>query len=256
MTIALCCPSRQRPELFNRMVNSAVNTAYDKNNVSVYLGVGDDDWPDYEKKIPDFIKGITTFPVGCPTVYKWNMIAIKQAMWNKHTHYMLAADDMIFTTPHWDRAILEHYDGLQNKIHAYSLRDSRDNDGTPHPIVTREYIEAMGYFLPPIFLHWFVDSWTIDIGRANSCFTHIKDYMLVHDKPFHRGEPDDTHMCIRRAGWLNSDQWTNEKCKHFLELEKERLRKHMLNKSVDVVASVIGKWARPDNEIVAQEMDM
>lgn len=224
MTIALCCPSRQRVDLFKRMIKSALDTAHNKDNIAFYLGVSDNEWPAYEKEVENLVKGVTCFPDGIPTVYKWNMIAIKQAMLHNHTHYMLAADDMIFTTPHWDKAILDSYNGGPQVC---SLRDSRDEDGTPHPIVTREYIETMGYFLPPLFLHWFVDSWTVEIGKANGCFTHLKDYMLVHDKPFHRGEPDDTHMCIRRNGWLNNDQWTNEKCQHILEGEKLRLARKL-----------------------------
>ncbi len=229
MTLALLCPSRQRIPLFKRMVDSARNTAFDKNNVHVYLGLTDTEWPEYEKHVDGYVNHVATFPDGIPTVYKWNRLAM-EAMFKNHTHYMLAADDMTFTTPHWDKALMEGYDG---KPHVYSLRDSRDENGTPHPIVTREYIETMGYFLPPLFLHWFVDTWTVEIGKANACFTHLKDYMLVHDKPYHRGEPDDTHMCIRRNGWLNNDQWTNEKCQHFLEYEKQRLAKHLTLKILE-----------------------
>ncbi len=226
MTIALLCPSRQRILLFKRMVDSARNTAFNKEDIHIYLGISDTEWPEYEKEVGGCVTHVTTFPEGCPTTFKWNMMA-KHAVQQKHTHYMLAADDMIFTTPHWDKELKDHYAAHKQKQQVYSLRDSRDENGTPHPIVTHEYIEAMDYFLPPIFLHWFVDTWTVEIAKANNCFTHLKDYMLVHDKPFHRGEPDDTHMCIRRNGWLNNDMWTNEKCQHFLEHEKLRLARKL-----------------------------
>ena len=72
--------------------------------------------------------------------------------------FMVAADDMIFNTVGWDKDLIQHYENLENKIHVYHLQDSRDIDGTPHPIMSREYIEATGYFVPPIFLHWEIDS--------------------------------------------------------------------------------------------------
>ena len=142
---------------------------------------------------------------------------------------MLASDDMIFDTPGWDKALLEHYDALENKIHVYHLQDSRDADGTPHPIVTREYIEAMGYAFPPIFLHWFLDTWTREIAKANNCFTHLKDYLLVHDKPSDKGQPDTTHSRIREWGWNQRDKYVNDTCQHFLALEKQRLRTAIMN---------------------------
>jgi hypothetical protein len=131
---------------------------------------------------------------------------------------------MVFTTPCWDTALLDHYNALENKIHVYHLRDSRNPDGTPHPIVTREYIEAMGYFLPPIFLHWFIDSWTVDIAKSNGVFTHLKDYELQHIKPSDKGQGDETHNRIRNMGWRERDGWVAEKCKHYLALEKSRLK--------------------------------
>lgn len=224
MTIAILCPTRKRPELFKKMVDSARNTAHDKESLKFYAGIGHEDIPVYTNEVFKHLDHCIQFPNGLPTVHKWNVLA-EYAMANADNRlFMLAADDMTFATPHWDKALHESYD---RKPHVYHLLDSRDADGTPHPIVTREYIEAMGYFLPPVFMHWFVDTWTVEIGKACGAFSHLKDYMLVHDKPWDDGNPDDTHMHIRSQGWLNNDQWTNAHCQHFLETEKKRLAKKM-----------------------------
>lgn len=165
-----------------------------------------------------------------PTVYSWNLLA-QEAMKDPFNKlFMLAADDMIFATPGWDKALIEHYEGLENKIHVYHLRDSRNDSGTPHPIVTREYIEAMGYFMVPIFLHWFVDTWCCCVASANGVFTHLKDFLLVHDKPSDKGQPDETHSRIRRMGWHERDKYVNDMCGHFLEEEKGRLAGAILDK--------------------------
>jgi len=196
------------------MIDSAKATA---RNPNIYLGFTGEAYCMDGYELPDY-----------PTAMKWNALA-EIAMKNPENKlFMLAADDMIFSTPCWDEALLEHYNILENKIHVYALRDSRDPDGTPHPVVTREYIEAMGYFLPPIFLHWFVDSWTIQIAMANNCFTHLKDFMLIHDKPSDKGEGDETHNRIRRLGWRERDGWVNDHCQHFLALEKSRLKMKMI----------------------------
>lgn len=211
MTIAILCPTRNRQSQFGRMFNSVGRTQ--SKDIIIYSGTNGND-----------VYAGTQFPIDCPTGFMWNSLA-QEAIKNKeNTHFMLGSDDMIFTTPCWDKVLIEHYNALENKIHVYHLRDSRDKNGTPHPIVTREWIEAMGYFLPPIFLHWFVDSWTVEIAKANNCFTHLKDYLLVHDKPSDSGDGDETHNRIRSMGWRERDQWVNEHCQHYLALEKSRLK--------------------------------
>lgn len=195
MSIAILCPTRGRPEQLNRMIKSVNDCA------RVYVDQRD----------------------MMPTVQKWNDLAEHAATYEDHKLFMLGSDDMWFGDYGWDKALIDHYNTLENKIHVYALRDSRDDNGTPHPIVTREYIEAMGYFVPPIFLHWFVDTWTVEIAKAKGVFTHLKDYLLIHDKPSDRGEADETHSRIRQWGWHERDKWVNDHCQHFLELEKERL---------------------------------
>lgn len=212
MTIALLTPTRARPAQFKRMCDSVLKTASKIHNVKIYSGSnGCDDYVQHQ------------FPIDCPTVYMWNELA-KEAMLDKSKKlFMLCADDVIFSTPLWDEALIDHYNSLENKIHVYSLQDSRDPNGTPHVIVSREYVEAMGYFIPPIFLHWFVDTWTVDIANSNKCFKHLKNYLLMHDKPSDKGNSDDTHNRIRRMGWHERDKMVNDTCQHFLAAEKRRI---------------------------------
>lgn len=218
MTIALLVPTRARPDQCKRMVDSARATA--SGRIPVYAA-GDVKYIWFDHVIGDTEWHL--MPDGMPTAHKWNLLAQKALSNPAVKLFMLCADDTVFSTPLWDKALLDHYNNLENKIHVYHLRDSRNPDGTPHPIVSRQWIEAMGYFLPPLFLHWFVDTWTVDIAKANDCFTHLKDYLLVHDKPSDRGEPDETHNRIRNMGWHDRDKWVHEHCQHFLEYEKNRL---------------------------------
>lgn len=206
--IALLVPTRGRPKQYARMIDSVKATA---GGIMVHAASNGDD---------DYV--LNKYPLDCPTVLMWNDLAAK-AMKTDARLFMLASDDIIFATPGWDKALIDHYNVLRNKIHVYHLKDSRDAGGTPHPIVTREYVEALGYFLPPIFLHWYVDTWTREIARASNCFTMVDDYLLIHDKPSDKGQADETHSRIRRMGWHQRDSHVNETCQHFLEFEKRRL---------------------------------
>ncbi len=226
--IVILCPTRGRSKKCKRMIESAEATGARLPAVNLDVmcdGRGSE--KEYEQQnLQPYIRMFS--PDGEPTVSKWNRLADFALARPEYKLFMLGADDMVFTTPCWDEALLDHYNSLENKIHVYHLQDSRDLNGTPHPIVTREYIEAMGYFLPPIFLHWHVDTWTVDIAKSNGCFTHMRDYMLLHDKPTSNDDVDDTHRNIRQMHWRERDASVNLTCKHFLQVEKERLQKAIL----------------------------
>jgi hypothetical protein len=223
MTIALLVPSKGRATLCNRMIQSAFRTTTRK--IHVYVCVTTEEFCEYTDtiKIPEsdrFGAVIVTMP-DCPTVHRWNRLA-ELALMQKDTQlFMLASDDVVFSTPCWDEALLERYD---NKPHVYHLQDSRDSNGTPHPLVTREWIDVMGWAFPPIFLHWFLDSWTVEIAKANNCFTHLKDYLLEHLKPSDHGVGDATHNDIRRRGFHDRDLWVNAHCQDILQMYKEKLK--------------------------------
>lgn len=219
--IAILCPTRGRPEQCKRMTRTAAETA--DTELIFMLGMQEDQVKLYAN---DQLQDFMVCP-DWPTVMTWNWLA-KEAMKFPYVKlFMLGSDDMIFATPGWDKALIDHYNALENKIHVYALQDSRDPDGTPHPVVTREWIDAMGYFVPPIFLHWFIDSWTVSIADSVGAFTRLRDYMLIHDKPSDKGQADETHNRIRRNGWHQRDQYVNDTCQHFLEFEKQRLAKAM-----------------------------
>lgn len=221
--IALLCPSKGRPEKAKKMVDSA--RASSSLPITIYMAIAQDDVASYT----DINESKFVMPDLMPTAHKWNFLA-QEIMRNDPSInlFMVAGDDMIFDTPGWDKALVDHYNALENKIHVYHLQDSRSEDGIPHPIMTREYIQAMGYFVPPIFLHWYIDTWTVEIAKYNDCFTHLKDYLLVHDKDNDKGQPDATHTGIRSYGWRDRDKWVHEACKNTLLVnECQRLRSLM-----------------------------
>jgi hypothetical protein len=217
--IAILCPTRARPEQCKRMIESAYATA--KADLNIWLSYGaDTDLPSG----PAYT--CVRMPENYPTSQKWNDLSW-ETMLNPHNKlFMLAADDMVFTTPSWDKAIIDHYNALPEgrKAHVYALQDSRDQAGTPHIIATREYIEALGFFVPPIFLHWYVDSWTVEIAKSSGCFTHFKDYGLTHIKPSDQGQGDETHNRIRSFGWRERDAYVAETCRDWLQIQKQKLR--------------------------------
>lgn len=236
--IALLCPTRGRPDKFKAMVASVVATTSEIVTVYAILQ-SEEDIKSYDvehimcengnKKVELITFTITD--VDCPTVHLWNKLAelAHDDKDRKHSMFMLASDDIIFSTKGWDVELIKLYNALDNKIHVFSLQDSRIHDdgmtlSTPHPIVTREYMHAMNYFLPPLFLHWYVDTWTVSIARHNSVFTHLPDFLCTHDKIRQASNIDETHVRLRKRGWRERDRYVNNTCRHLLSSEKLRLQ--------------------------------
>lgn len=227
--IELICPSKGRWDRLRRMWQSALRTASNPEQLYLRVGVLDTEKTNYASALYNDDQHTMYGVRDWSTCFSWNLMAEEAMEDSKGKLFMLASDDTVFTTPHWDKALIDHYNALDSKIHVYHLQDSRDKNGTPHPIVTREYIEAMGCFLPPAFLHWYVDSWTVGLAKANNCFTHLQDYMLLHDKPSDKGDPDETHTDIRDRGWKVRDDWTWRK----LQLEQYGFECQKLRKAID-----------------------
>lgn len=215
--IALICPTRGRPVQFRRMVDSAMRTAQNPDNIHVYFYLAETDstrdyYPNLER---------TTRFLG----HDWSAVMASNYL-AQHTNgeslLFMCADDCVFSTPHWDTALLEA--SKDGKPCVFSLLDSRDPNGTPHPIVSRSFMEVLGYFMPPIFLHWHCDTWVSDIAKSTGCFVHLRDYLLIHDKPSDRGQPDETHRRIRDLGWNIRDKYVNDVCQDYLAMQKEKVR--------------------------------
>ena len=210
--ISLLCPTRARPKQCLRMIESAYETA--GCDIEILVARQRDDTTEYDRRIQSMMVP------NWSTVMSWNWLATQAS----GELLMLAADDMYFKTQGWGTDIEEHYNSLGDKRHVYHLRDSRDASGTPHPIVSREWMDCLGYFIPPIFFHWYCDTWTVNQAKETGKFTHLDNFILVHDKPSDTGHGDATHNGIRNAGWPARDKFVNDTCKRFYELEKERLK--------------------------------
>lgn len=236
--ISILVPTRGRAQKFTNMVQSVAKTTSTK--VTIYaLLQSEEDVEAYgisTLQIPVNsnqqikINAFHLFEVDAPTVHLWNRLA-GIAIDDKdviNNIFMLGSDDIIFDTKGWDVDLIKRYEALNNKIHVFSLKDYRQYSvnealSTPHPIVTREYMKAMGYFIPPLFLHWHVDQWTVEIGQANNVFTHIENFVCVHDKIELIEDIDDTHNRLRKRGWRERDQYVAKNSLHILEAEKKRL---------------------------------
>jgi len=108
---------------------------------------------------------------------------------------MMCADDLRFRTTNWDdevRAVFDHWPDrigmvyTDDGIHGQAL--------ATHSFVSKEFIEAVGYYLPPNLTGDFVDNWlhllSSEIGRA----IYLPRVYIEHLHPLvGKAEMDDTY---------------------------------------------------------------
>jgi hypothetical protein len=162
--ISLLVPTRKRPEKLRRMTDSVWNTVKGvpgkslRSSVEILCYVTDDDdsyaGNEFDAKI---VRG--------PRL-------IMSDLWNTllpHAHgdiLMQCADDVVFRTPAWDRYVEEAFAAVEDKIllvHGHDLHPRGEFFATL-PFVSREWVQAVGYFTGPGFSNDFSDTWPNDVA--------------------------------------------------------------------------------------------
>jgi hypothetical protein len=177
--ISFCCPSRGRPELARRLIDTATVTQKYDTEFLFYLNDDDEKLEQYKDLLDE--KHYTIGP-NQSTCYSWNLMAEKAS----HDIIMLMGDDVQVKTKNWDQLIAEQFDKFNDKILMVVPSDGR-NKGTKnlgnkikmwsddplpaaHFAVHKNWIETLGYLAPVYFWHWHVDSYTQKVARKlNRC---------------------------------------------------------------------------------------
>lgn len=216
--ITICCPTRGRPQLAQRMAESCWKQAKFKNSLEIILYANNDDPVLNEYDCVKEIDGVT-LDVGPnqSTCYSWNQCATKA----KNDYVMLMGDDVIFETPEWDRLIVDQYEKYDDKILMVIPNDGRKNGtaksqpkknyinsnepvligdesfGAPHFVLHKNWINTLGYFAPPIFWHWYVDTWTQKVSRKVNRCLYMPNVVCRAKKMFdHTGQLVRGHLNI------------------------------------------------------------
>ena len=107
--ISFCIPSRGRPDLAKRLVDTATATQTGKTEFLFYLNEDDTTLEKYKDLLDE--KHYTVGP-NQSTCYSWNLMARKA----KHDIVMLMGDDVQIQTQGWDNIIVNEFNRYQDKI--------------------------------------------------------------------------------------------------------------------------------------------
>lgn len=210
--ISVLCPSRGQPELAAKMVNSAIKLAGCPIELQLYLN---DDDPKLEKYF-DLIDSthIQVGPDRSP-IYSWNLMAEKA----RYDYLFLIGHDGWFETDEWALKIIKHFDNYPDKIaFVFPSVEGQEWEGgyltedhCPHFCIHKNWIRTLGYFLPPQFHHWYVDTWYREIAKALGRYHRITDVKtpLLVDIKDELWERKDKFCNREKDHWLwkNTQRW-------------------------------------------------
>lgn len=203
MIINILCPTRGRPQQFERMKKSALDMADDRSRVIVHGLAYTNDDSDYG---PYVMRLHETCGRGAGPY--WNILAsfAEEHMRGKDGNhlYMLVGDDCLFETEGWDNLIKAQAKEFPDGIYCIAPNDNRTDKGAPHFVVSGKWIETLGYFVNPSFRHFCVDTYTAYLAKSIGRYFYMKDVLVTHKKAAIE-HYDETADRIRRENGSKRD---------------------------------------------------
>lgn len=179
--ISICLPTRGRPESFKQMCLSALENAFEPNDIE-FVSYHDKDDDSVYEYVGNHKEVVGERMLQSATFNECQKIA-------KGPIFMFMVDDMVFETKGWDTIVRETFEASNDKIlFAYP------NDGIGHHagfgvvgFMHKNWIDTVGYFLPPYFAAQRADNWINALaGRIGRrvCLEHVslKHTSLFEDK--------------------------------------------------------------------------
>lgn len=192
MKISLLCPTRKRPNFMKKLWESAYNLAEQKDDLEIVFYIDDDDI--------DSIEMYKTMGKNCKAIIDDRGDGNLSAMWNRCQEmadgeiFMHCGDDIRFRTEKWDLKVREVFESSKDKIAlVYGNDGVRKDDLATHGFVHKNWIDVVGYFLPPYFSSDMNDYWLTTVARNIGRLIKIDIYTEHLHPAVGKHEMDITH---------------------------------------------------------------
>ena len=225
--ISFLCPTRGRPKQAIDLYKSFLNTQSNNNELLFCIQKEDRLYEEYVNIFK--LNGISNYftSESMPTSYLWNQMAFSA----KGDLLTLIGDDVEILTKGWDEKIEAKAKNFNDNIYVITVDDGRKDKQQgkfmrcPHPTIHKKWIEVLGYFVPPFFMHRYLDKYTQDLAIQINRFIEIKDITFNHLK--FNFSKDETG--IRSRNWINYDKYIYEKVSgKYFDKDLEILKNNIL----------------------------
>ena len=184
-TYALVCPTRGRPGRLLEFTESAIKTADRPDRLEFLLYVDDDDptLAEYEKAVaslknnfPGMAISLTIGPaIGVPRAVD------KLVTQTSADIFMTANDDQVYIDKGWDSRLDLEIAEFPDGIFCMWFNDGWEaGNFCTFPVLSRTWIETLGYLQFPFFEHYFADAWIWMLAKAVGRDHYIDDVLVEH----------------------------------------------------------------------------
>ncbi len=184
--ISILCPTRGRPMMVRRMMNSVRDTQ--AGEVEIILYFDNDDPARYGSYAQADVIMSGEGTVG----QHWN----KMADVAQGDILMMGNDDFLYQTPGWDKIVTEAVQAkFPDEIYVAWTDDGsgKAQDRCAVPIVSKKWVETLGYFCPPGFKFFYNDTWIWNLAQRLDRELYIPDVLVEHlHFSFGKMEADET----------------------------------------------------------------
>lgn len=201
--ISLLLPTRQRPRQLSRLVDSVNATAARPGTIELVTYIDSDD-PTYDNLTLD----IDWVKIRGPRVHDDGLVNLS-AKWDDcyaacHGDVVMhAGDDIVMCTHAWDDIVREAFDEVPDRIlFAYGLDGIQPSDFGTHGFLSREWVRAVGFFLPPLFSSDYNDVFLNQVAKM------VGRHRLVKILTEH------LHYCVGKAPMDRNTQERLERHQH------------------------------------------
>jgi len=228
MKISLLCPTRKRPNFMKELWESAHTLAEQKDNLEIVFYIDSDD--------TESIEMYKTMGSNCKAVIDDRGEGNLSAMWNRCHEiasgeiFMHCGDDIRFRTPKWDTKVRYVFELFEDKIVlVYGDDGVRQDDLATHGFVHKNWVDTIGYFLPPYFSSDMNDYWLTTVARNIERLIKIDIYTehlhpavgkheldITHQERIERGNRDNV-----RELYNNKQHERDSDCRKLIKFIKE-----------------------------------
>ncbi len=214
-TYSLLCPSRGRADDLERLILSIAETAAHPERVEVLIYVDNDDPEQHAYTLKFKSLGLNPAvlalsnldlllgePLKPPLIY--NILAERAA----GSVLLITNAAQVYIDPGWDLRLDTETAKYPDGIYCMWFNDDRYGEKIcTFPIVSRKWVDTLGYLVSPLFEHFNGDLWIWQIASMIQRIHYIPDVLVEHrHHETGKSEADETTMRNLKGGRPDRDR--------------------------------------------------
>jgi len=234
---ALICPTRGRPHRVKEFIESALTTAThpERIHIELYIDDTDQEISHYETVISNLRKNFDTGLISSTFGPSVGVPRAANLLFDQSSAdiFMTSNDDQVFIDQGWDARLDKEIEKYQDDIFCMWFNDNWESQNfCTFPIISRKWVETLGYFQFPFFEHYFVDAWIWMLAKAIGRENYIDDIIVEHRHwKTGKSQKDATynlHLSNEKGSKYARDRSVIDKFERYFHADVEALKNVMV----------------------------